>query len=330
MDATAHRGPAAFDALTPEWVALVAEDPAAGIFHRPEFLRVWWEELGGGAEPYAVAVREGAALRGLATLAAGPDGTLRFLGDPEVIDYLGPISAPADRDAVAAAVVGAVGGLDGWRRAELAGLAADSGWPEALARAGKAAGLEVAEEPLDACPRVALGGSYEEYLAALPGKLRHEIRRKARRLERELGPFTVRTADGASLEEDLERFFAMHRSSNGPKGKFLDESRASFFARLARTLTAAGWLRLCLLEAGGAAIAGVFAFSDGVTWSVYNSAYDHRHRAVAPGMVLVAETIAAAAAEGCRTFDLLRGTEEYKYRLGAVDVPVVALTMRRP
>lgn len=329
MNVSVHEDIEALGALAPDVSALLAEDPAAGIFHSPAYASTWWSELGGDRLPRLLEMRDGATLRGFAAMSLEADGVLRFLGDQETTDYLGPIARADDRDPVAAALVETIGRIDGWRDAELHGLAADSGWPEALARAAKAAGLEVAERPHDACPRIALAETYDEYLQSLPGKPRHEIRRKARRLEREHGPATVRTSEPSTLDADLDGFYAMHRSSDGPKGKFLHEGMTSFFTRLAHTLADAGWLRLSLLEIGERAAAAIYAFSDGETWSVYNSAYDHEFRSVAPGMVLMAETIRLATEEGCRTFDLLRGTEEYKYRFGAVDMPVIELRLRR-
>lgn len=179
------------------------------------------------------------------------------------------------------------------------------------------------------CPRIAIAGSYEDYLTALPGKLRHEIRRKARRLERDLGPFELRTSTSETLESDLEAFYGMHRSSQGPKGKFLHPGMASYFSALARAASAAGWLRLVWLERGGTPVAAMLGFARAGVWSAYNSAYEHSLSAVAPGMVLAAEAVRLATEEGCATFDLLRGSEEYKYRLGAVDIAVVRMDLRR-
>jgi CelD/BcsL family acetyltransferase involved in cellulose biosynthesis len=317
----------AFAKLVGPWRALLPRDPAWSVFHTPQYLAVWWAEFGAGASLRIVEVLEDDDLRGIVVLALR-DETIRFAGDSDTTDYRGPVSAPEDRDAVAAAVLDAVAG-ERWQVFEMDGLSADSGWPEAFSRAAKAAGYTVSEEPVDACPRVGIPGSWEAYLAALPSKLRHEIHRKARRLERDAGPYTVRQATEQTLDDDLEAFFGMHRSSDGPKGRFMHEGMATFFGSFAWMLFSQGWLRLALLEIGGEPWAGMYAFRSGDDWDVWNSAYDHRHRELAPGMVLMAECIRLAAEEGCTTFDFLRGTEPYKYRFGAVDVPLVRLEVRR-
>lgn len=209
-------------------------------------------------------------------------------------------------------------------------LASDTGWPEAFTRAAKAAGYAVTEERgTDACPRVQIPGSYDAYLQSLPGKLRHEIQRKARRLTRDAGPYEIRLSTEHTLDDDLESFFAMHRSSDGPKGRFMHEGMATFFGSFAWMLFSQGWLRVALLEIDGEPWAGCYGYSYRGVWGVWNSAYDHRRRELAPGMVLMGECMRLAAEEGCTSFDFLRGTEPYKYRFGASDVPLVRLTAER-
>ena len=173
-----------------------------------------------------------------------------------------------------------------------------------------------------------VAGGFDAYLASIDGKLRHEVLRKERKLQREAG-YTIRLSDRASLDADLQIFYEMHRSSTGPKGRFMHEDVASLFTRIAHAFDDLGWLRLSWLDLSGEPAAAAFSFSTRGIWSVYNSAYDHRQRDLGPGMVLMSETIRLAAEEGCGTFDMLRGDEPYTYRFGAVDVPLLQLTLGR-
>ncbi len=330
MDVVVRTDEGALTSLAPEWRALWDADPHASIFHTPEYANVSWEtDLGADRIFVAVEVRRAGELAGLATFGIDPDTTLRFLGNAHVTDYLGPMSRPEDRDDVAVALVEGIGRIEGWGAAVLECLPARPGWPEAISRAAKAAGFEVAETQQDVCPQVEIPGSYDDYLASLNGKLRHEIKRKARRLEREAGPYAIRHTTAESLGEDLETFFDMHQASQGHKGKFMHDDMKVFFRRLADAFEQRGWLRLVWLDVGGAPWAAMMSFSERGIYSVYNSAFDHTKRELGPGMVLVAETIRLAAEEGCATYDLLRGDEPYKYRFGAVDEPVVQLTLAR-
>jgi CelD/BcsL family acetyltransferase involved in cellulose biosynthesis len=325
MDLTVHRDLAPLRALEDEWRALWDVDPSASVFVTPEFLGPWWAERGAGT-PAILEMRDGGALAGLAFLVAGDDGVVRFAGDADVTDYHSPIAAPDRREQVAAAVAGALAELGA--RATLDALDGTAGWADALGRAAKAAGFEVAERPDGVCPRIRLDGAYDDYLAALPSKLRHEIRRKERRLEREAGAYKVRMTGADTLDADLDAFYEMHRRSDGPKGHFLSDDVTAFFTALARAFCARGGLRLTWLETDQP-LAAVLSFAARGVWNVYNSAFDHTKRDLGPGMVLMGESIRLAAAEGAHTFDLLRGDEPYKYRFGAVDTPLVSLELRR-
>lgn len=328
MRVRVHDDASAFAKLAPVWRDVVALDPNASVFHTPQYLATWHAEFGRARDLRILELSgEGDTPRAMTTLVIG-DGVASFGGDVDTTDYQGPVSASGDRADVAAGVLSALDG-EPWTTFELTGLAGDAGWPDAFQAAAKAAGHEIQEGTPSASPRVAIPGSYEDYLAALPGKLRHEIGRKARRLEREAGSFRVRLATEETLDDDLERFFSMHRTSEGPKGHFMHEGMATFFGSFAWMLFSQGWLRLAFLEIGSEPWAGAFGYAFKDTWGVWNSAYDHGRRQLAPGMVLMGECIRLAASEGCATFDFLRGSEPYKYRFGAVDVPVSHMTIRR-
>jgi CelD/BcsL family acetyltransferase involved in cellulose biosynthesis len=328
MRSVVHDDPSAFSALVGPWRELLGKDPAASVFHTPQYLAVWWSEFGAGAELRVIEVLDGETLRGIVAAMRRAEGVFGFAGERDSTDYRGPVSTPEDRDAVAGAVLDSVAG-DDWRVFEMEGLAADSGWPEAFSRAAGERGFAVSQSQTDPCPRVAIPGSWDAYMASLTGKLRHEINRKARRLERDAGPYTVRMATEETLDDDLDAFFEMHRSSDGPKGRFMHEGMATFFGSFAWMLFSQGWLRLATLEVEGEPWAGVYGFRSGSDWDVWNSAYDHRRRELSPGMVLMGDCIRLAAEEGCATFDFLRGTEPYKYRFGAVDMPLIRLEVNR-
>ena len=103
-----------------------------------------------------------------------------------------------------------------------------------------------------------------------------------------------------------------------------------FFRRLAAALLPEGRFRLTFLQADGQRLAGAVGFGDGDRFLLYNSAYDHRLRAVSPGLVLTSELIRRAIEEGRRGFDLLKGDLSYKYRYGARPRRIGRLRLRRP
>lgn len=328
MQTKTHADPHVFVDLREEWHALAAKDPSATVFHLPEYLGIWWQEFGSAkhCELRALELRdEDGSLCGIAALALYEDGVVRFVGDPDVTDYLGPISCPDDRQAVASEVFAEARGLAGNAVIELHCLASDSGWPEAFVQAAKDAGAAMTMSEQDACPRVSLEGGWDGYLARLSGKLRHEIRRKDRRL-REAGDVLARVATADTIDADLETFLEFARQRGDEKTEFFQhEARASFFSALGAAFLNHGLLRVVVLELGGAPVAVDVGFARAGTWALYNMSYDPSRSELAPGMVLVGETIRLAAEEGRHMFDFLRGREPYKYRFGASDLPVLQI-----
>jgi CelD/BcsL family acetyltransferase involved in cellulose biosynthesis len=320
------------DFVLRDWSNLVTADPAGTFFHTPQFLKLYWEEF--GQEPGLLLLAFAEDERGAQVGAVAferVEGALRFLGGTEVTDYMGPVSVPEVGDAVAKELFAALARRDDWTEADLRGLPEDSPWLERLSGAAAAQGFgsEIVDDRNGVTPRLALPGSWHDYLESLPAKLRHEIRRKARRLEQEAGPYRICLATEATLEPLLDRFVELHRSSQGPKGVFMQPGMEMFFRRLGATFHPRGVFQLTFLEAGGEKVAGTIGFRFEGTYYLYNSAFDHTWSRLAPGMVLVAEDIRIAIESGCLVFDLLKGDYAYKYRFGAVPRAVKRLLVTR-
>lgn len=305
------------DFVSREWNDLVEADPSGTFFQTPEYLKLYWEEFGEEQDLLMAFVEQGIAqVAACAFERIGPQ--IRFLGGTEVTDYLGPVAVEPPHE-MAGEIIAALVRYGGWTNADFRNLVEDSPWLEALTQAVVAEGLWYQVEEQDVCPYLPLPKTWEAYLGSLPGKLRHEIKRKARRLEAEGGPFRLVTSDAETIEEDLERFFALHRSSEGPKGKFMEPGMEIFFRRLAQAFLPTGVFRLSFIEVAGKKVAGAIGFVDHARdrLLLYNSAFDHEWKPLSPGMVLVAEMIRVSIEEGLEGFDLLKGGLEYKYRFGS-------------
>jgi CelD/BcsL family acetyltransferase involved in cellulose biosynthesis len=157
-----------------------------------------------------------------------------------------------------------------------------------------------------------LPASTDAYYSLIGKKERHELRRKRRRYEDQVGPPKLRTDTGAGF--GFEEFIRLHRLAPGEKGGFMTDERLRFFARLARQ---EGW-RVDYLEQDGVATACLFGWTDGSDYYLYNSCIDPEVQAASPGLVLLVGMIEHAIGEGWGVFDFLKGDEVYKSRLGAV------------
>jgi CelD/BcsL family acetyltransferase involved in cellulose biosynthesis len=302
------------------WAELVDADPAGTVFHTPAYLKLYWEEFGEMPDHLLLAFAEeddGTQVGAVAFERIGQ--TLRFLGGTEVTDYMGPVGVPERQDAIAKELWTALLTREDWADADLRGLAEDRAWYEHLGDAASALGLSVAEgeDVNGVAPFLPLPPSWDAYLEGLPSKLRHEIKRKAKKLEVEAGPFTIVTAGPDDLVPFLDRFVELHRMSEGPKGVFMQPGMEIFFRRLGEAFLSRGVFRLSFIEVGGEKAAGTIGFCFNGTFFLYNSAFDRAWGNLAPGMVLVAEDIRMAIEDGCGAFDLLKGDYPYKYRFGA-------------
>lgn len=325
-------------AVRADWELLLDEDPGSTIFQGPRFLARWVEVLGQrtAARVHTFyrdgrligVVPEGHDREGTPT---GPIEVRRFLGGTEVTDYLGPVARPEDRVDVVDAYLQLLVADPNWDELVAGGLAADTGWASAFVRGASEHGLTVFEQDVeDVCPRVDLSGGYEGYLSRLPGKYRHELGRKARKLARDAGEVEVVRIPAEEVGDRLDAFLDMAGDTEPDKAGFFGKNDVrAWFAALAEEFVADDVFRLHQLDVGGMPAAATVSLVQGGEWGLYNSAFDPTLRQLAPGMVLVGELIKVAAEEGCEVFDLLRGDEPYKYRFGAEDRPVERVTIVR-
>jgi CelD/BcsL family acetyltransferase involved in cellulose biosynthesis len=335
MELSILREVAAWEAVSEEWDALLARSIQDVPFLRFAFLRSWWETLGGGEWPegdlsVVVARRSGGDLVAAAPLFRTPGApeTARLIGTSEIADFLDVLCEPPALDEFSGALLETLSGervasIDLWNLLE------DSPSQAALARAAQRGGWRPARQRLKPCPRVSLEGGWEDYLARLDKKQRHELRRKMRRAEAAPGGIAFpRAGRDRELDPAVDSFLDLMRHDPAKAG-FLSEPMRRTFQALARSAAEEGWLRLEFLEVGGEVAAGVFAFDyDGQLW-LYNSGLNPAHQELSPGWVLLGHMIRSAAAEGRRAFDFLRGGEDYKFRLGGVARNIERLTLRR-
>jgi CelD/BcsL family acetyltransferase involved in cellulose biosynthesis len=328
------------DAFVAQWDALVDRDPDGTLFQRARWLARWDDALAGQRRMRTRAFRRDGQLVGVLVetrelhgLASGPSELIRIAGGDEVTDYLGPVSAPEDRADVAHAYVAELASDRGWDEVVLAGLAGDSGWHELFAAAAVQLGLGVIEADVqDVCPRVDLDGGLDGYLHRLPGRLRQELVRKARKLARDAGPFEVHAYAPTDVASGVEDFLTQVQQGEDDKALFFRRPEMqTWFRTLADEYGSDGTLRVHRLDIGVLPAAMTVSLVDPSSgmWGLYNSSFDPTLTALAPGMVLIWELIVEAAGEGFTTFDLLRGDEPYKYRFGAVDREIRTLTLVR-
>lgn len=309
------------------WNSLVEQSIADTPFSRYEYLAEWWQTLGGGewksAELVLVSATENDQLVGIAPLfrhAYDGRDALLLIGSIEISDYLDLIVRAPDLsrflsgliDFLASALPETCSAFDWYN------LPDDSPSLAALKAEAERRGWDYHEEIYRPTPRIALNGSFEDYLARIEKKQRHEIRRKLRRVaESGRGNFTL-VARNADIEPELEAFF--HLMAQDPsKAEFLHPAMREQMAVTIRAAHQQGYLWLGFLEVDGVKTAASLNFDyKNKLWG-YNSGVSRAHMELSPGWVLLAYTIQWCCENGRAEFDFMRGDEEYKYRFGGVN-----------
>jgi CelD/BcsL family acetyltransferase involved in cellulose biosynthesis len=232
-------------------------------------------------------------------------GLIQFIGDSDLTDYHSPLGSDLDGPVASLAAC-----LEPTMTIDFDSLPeeAASAIAERLARVG----LEPKVSEHVVARVLELPPTVEDYYGFVGKKERHELRRKRRRYEDQVGVVALETDLGAGF--GFEEFVRLHRLAPGDKGSFMTGERHRFFARLAHQ---EGW-RVDYLESDGHATACLFGWTDGVDYFLYNSSFDPDLYAASPGQVVLVAMIEQSIGQGWKTFDFLKGDEAYKARLGAV------------
>jgi CelD/BcsL family acetyltransferase involved in cellulose biosynthesis len=325
------------------WNALVEQSIADTPFSRYEYLTEWWKTLGGGewgnAQLVLVSASENGQLFGIAPLFIHEhDGqqAMLLVGSIEISDYLDLIVRESDLshflsgliDFLASSLVSAQGDTDDWSALDWYNLPDNSPTLAALQAESKKRGWSYHEEIYRPTPRIALNGSFEDYLAGVDKKQRHEIRRKMRRAA-ESGRVHFYVVDkNVDIEPELESFFHLMVQDPG-KTEFLHEVMRDQMSKSIRAAHEYGYLWLGFLEVDGVKAAASLNFDyKNKLWG-YNSGVSRDHMEFSPGWVLLGHTIQWCCENGRSEFDFMRGDEEYKYRFGGVNKYVMRARVTR-
>lgn len=325
----------AFEKLEAEWNDLLHRSMSDTLFLTWEWQSTWWRYLGTGNLCIITMREDDGALVGIVPffwdVSMAQAKSLSLIGCIDVSDYLDAIVAKEHAASVYHALIDTITCADfpAWDVVHLCNLPAASPTNTELKAMAEARGFQAEWRVHDVSPRIELPATWEEYLAVLDKKQRHEIRRKLRRSEEVNARwYTVEGED--ALNAAVADFSELHKKSQPDKHMFMDARMQKFFVEMARTLQARHWLQLAFLEIEGARAASLFSFVYRNDVLVYNSGYDPaKYGHLSPGVVLFARSIQDAIAAKRRVYDFLRGDEEYKYRFGAKNTNVYELHIRR-
>jgi CelD/BcsL family acetyltransferase involved in cellulose biosynthesis len=182
---------------------------------------------------------------------------------------------------------------------------------------------------MDVSPQILLPSRWEDYLALLKTKDRHELRRKLRRLEQTKAVNSYTIIEKEHLPQEMESFFELFKLSNAEKAHFMTDRKREFFMTMVSSLSEKGYVRLSFMEVGGSRTSSTLCFDYNNDIYLYNSAYDPAYASLSVSLLLKVFNIRDAINSERKRFDFLRGDEPYKYDLGGQDVPVYRCVISR-
>lgn len=289
------------------------------VFVTPPWLAAWWQAFGGKDTLLLTGVLDGTTRLGVAPLRSNGD-VARFVGSPDVCDYLDCIVRPGVEKEFFAALLDGLSGR-GVRTLELHSLRPESSVLRHLVPLARERGNPIEMLDEDASMELDKFTSWDDYLAALDKKQRHELRRKLRNLTR-AGVVSYRSyTEPPEIARQMDAFLTLFTESREDKASFLTVAMNGFFRQAVAALAADGVAQVGSLELDGKPVAMLLGFDHGDRFYLYNSGYDPACRDLSVGLICKAYGIGETIGRGMR-YDFLKGREVYKYRLGAREIPI--------
>ena len=315
-----------------EWDDLLSDSAANQIFLTCEWQSTWWNAYHPGRMWVLAVHNADGRWLGLAPwfITADDDATrvVRTIGCVDVTDYLDIVARHGFEEEVFRTLAGWLAAhTDDYDMAQLCNIPRESLALKMMPELVQEYGLQAEVRLQEVCPIVELPQRFEDYLAVLDKKNRHELRRKLRRATGQVEWYIVGPEHDLAVE--MERFFALMATSSEEKAEFLsDPDNRTFFEAMAPIIAQRGWLQLAFLTVNGTAAAAYLNFDYNNHVLVYNSGLDPAvYGQFSPGIVLLARLIEHAIVQGREEFDFLRGDEGYKYDMGGHDTTVYQLVI---
>lgn len=317
-----------FEQVRQQWQELLGRSAVNNLYITPTWQELWWSAFQNGRSLAGFYLTDASGqVTALASLSRCGDN-FSFVGNSDTFDYNDFIIAPGTEPAFFPALLDAIDS-GGRPQLDLFSVAEDSPTLAMLPDLARARGysVDIAEE--DVAPRLYLPSTWDEYLAGLSKKDRHELRRKLRRLEGHDNWHWFCVSEPEDAKARTETFLHLMRGSDPAKAEFLTPDREDFFRQLIAATAEQGWLRLFFMEMDDKPVAASLCLDYDDVRMLYNSGHDPEYRYYSVGLLLHSLCLRDSLELGYRYFDFLRGNEPYKYRLGGSDHRLYRITLHR-
>ncbi|HKE62047.1 MAG TPA: GNAT family N-acetyltransferase [Nitrospira sp.] len=322
---TVIEDPARLEHLSAEWSELLNESEADCLFLTSEWLETWWRHFSRDKWTlHLVTVRRQSRLLGIMPLYTRPRTfgglitcrSTEFLGAGLIgSDYLDAIIRRGEEEHVSRALI------EFFERERplltLSHVPASSNGACGIARELEQCGWLIERNPIETCPYISLEGrTWESYLASLGSNHRYNFQRRLKNLQAQ-GTVLFDTVEKEDQRrEGLDSLRSLHNlcwKSRGGSQAMQSVQEWAFHESFSRLALERGWLRLYLLRMNGRPIAALYGFLYKRRFYFYQSGYDPAWRRDSVGLITMGLAIKQAIAEEAKEYDLLHGTESYKF-----------------
>ncbi len=317
-----------FDQIRSQWQELLGRSSVNNLYVTPVWQELWWNAFQDGRSLAGFFFTgDGGEVTAIASLSRADDH-YSLVGNSDTFDYNDFIVAAGNEDVFYPALLDTIS-ANGATRLDLFSISEESPTLAILPDLARSKGYAVNVAQEDVAPRIRLPATWDEYLAGLSKKDRHELRRKLRRLDTQGNWRWYCVSDPVEAAERMDAFVDLMRRSDPAKAEFLTQEREEFFRRMVEATAGEGMLRLFFMEMDDLPVAASLCFDyDGVRM-LYNSGHDPEYRYYSVGLLLHSLCLRDALENGYRYFDFLRGNEPYKYRLGGSDHLLYSISLER-
>jgi CelD/BcsL family acetyltransferase involved in cellulose biosynthesis len=320
------RDEAGFAALEPVWDALLARSSTHSPFQTWDYIRLWWAECRHEFQLCIGVVHDDEEqIAGIAPLCIGrgADGTrqhLRHLGfmngmgevQGERLDFLVPAGREGEITPVLITIVTESRHL--WDVVRLNKVPTESLNYSYLLSELRWAGSGTGVLNLTECRFIKLPSTWDEYAIRQSGNWRRKMRKRWEQISEGRQMRTVMVGkDGSAVAPAIERFFELH-AMHFPEGvsSFLRPRSLKIHRQLMTKWLLDGRASLCMVEADGVFIAGIYTLKSGDEVLQYQLGWDSQYARFGLGNLAMKWAVECAIQAGARCYDLLPGDYEYK------------------
>lgn len=306
-----------YDQLDNDWHRILKINSTNTIFLTQWWQKTWYKHFIGQRTPLLLVVKKQTETVGIAPLML-EGKTIRFMGGTDLFDYQDFLIVPGYEKEVYFSIIEFLDSIE-WDNIVLESVVENSPILSELPKVVKSFGYNYKSVQEDVTPGSILQNSWDQYIALLSKKHRHEIRRKLKRLSstHEIKHMNFDSTD--NLKQGMAMFVDLHKKSSPQKSEFMTEQRAGFFAEIVEEASQKSHLRLRFTFIEDKPVSSTLGFNYNDSFLLYNSGYDPEYSNLSVGIESTVNAIKVAIDEGLEYFDFLRGPERYKYQLGGKD-----------